>query len=153
MARALTPHFTLDEFTVSQTASRLGIDNTPGPDIVKNLKRLAQTMETVRDALGGLPVSVSSGYRCPELNKAIKGAKNSAHMSGLACDFTVPQFGTVLQVARAIAAAGIEYDQLIYEYGAWVHLGLAADGEAPRGQKLSYFKGLASPVVGLVSKP
>ena len=84
MVRRLTPHFTLDELTFSQTAVRHGIDNTPTPEIVDNLLRLAERLEEVRNLLG-VPILVSSGYRSSELNALIPGASaSSAHVVGLA---------------------------------------------------------------------
>lgn len=134
----LTTHFSLAEMIASQTAARLGIDNTPPPDIIKNLRRTATMLEEIRQILG-CPIIVSSGYRCQALNKAVKGSKNSAHMVGLAADFTAPGFGNPFQVAKKIAAWGVEYDQLIHEFGTWVHVGLG-DGP-PRRQALSIFSG------------
>ena len=150
MPKKLSEHFTLEEMIFSQTAARKGIDNTPTPAIMANLKKTAALLEQVRAALGGVPILVSSGYRSPELNKAIGGAKASAHMLGLAADFTAPAAGTVLQVAKKIAAAGIEFDQLIYEYGTWVHIGLREG--APRRETLSIFKGTGY-LKGILSKP
>jgi zinc D-Ala-D-Ala carboxypeptidase len=152
MPKSLSEHFTLEELILSQTAARKGIDNTPSATTVQRLRKLAGALEEVRSLLGGVPVLVSSGYRCPELNEAVGGAKNSAHMDGLAADFTAPAFGTVMQVAREIAASDIGYDQLIHEYGAWVHIGLAKDGVEPRRQKLSIFKGTGY-LNGIVGKP
>ncbi|MBL8378497.1 MAG: DUF882 domain-containing protein [Burkholderiales bacterium] len=141
MPTRLSPHFSLEELTASQTAVREGIDNTPDAAARRNLARLAATLEDVRTLLGGVPIIISSGYRSPQLNRRVKGARNSAHMSGLAADFTAPAAGTVLQVARRIAAADIAFDQLIHEYGAWVHLGLAAAESPPRRETLSIFRG------------
>lgn len=128
----LSIHFDLSEFTHSQTAIRRGIDNTPDDTILTNLYRLAQTLEQVREVLGK-PIIISSGYRCPELNAAIGGSKTSAHMKGLACDFTCPAFGTPYAVALEIADSVVEFDQIIYE-GTWVHLGLS---DNPRRQLLT----------------
>jgi len=133
----LSENFTLDEMVFSQTAARLGIDNTPSPEVLANLKRLAQALEQVRSALGGVPILISSGYRSPALNKAIKGARNSAHVLGLAVDFTAPRFGTVLQTAKAAAASGASYDQIIHEYGRWVHMAIPAVGQQARVETLS----------------
>ncbi|MFN7646991.1 MAG: D-Ala-D-Ala carboxypeptidase family metallohydrolase [Acidobacteriota bacterium] len=149
MPKQLTEHFTLQEMVISQTAARMGIDNTPTPEILKNLRIMAAKLEEIRSLLG-VPVLVSSGYRCPALNKAVGGSKGSAHMLGLAADFTAPSFGTVLQTARKIAASGIEYDQLIYEFDSWVHIGLS--GGAPRRENLSIFQGTGY-LRGLMSKP
>ena len=128
----LSAHFTLEELTASQTATRRGIDNTPPATVLGNLRRLAGLLEQVRAAVG-LPIRVSSGYRCSVLNRAIGGATNSAHMTGLAADITAPSLSP-RQLAAAIIAAGVKFDQLIYE-GAWVHIGLSA-GE-PRNQVLT----------------
>ncbi|HYA28393.1 MAG TPA: D-Ala-D-Ala carboxypeptidase family metallohydrolase [Acidobacteriota bacterium] len=141
MATNLSDHFTLEELILSQTAAREGIDNTPSPVIVHNLCRLVEVLEEVRSLLGGVPMLVSSGYRSPALNQAVKGANKSAHMDGLAADFTAPRFGTVIQVANKIADSQIVYDQLIHEYGSWVHIALAATDVTPRRENLSIFRG------------
>lgn len=135
----LSPHFSLDELTASQSAARGGIDNTPPEDVIANLARLAAVLEQVRGLLG-VPVLVSSGYRCPALNALIGGSTTSAHLSGLACDFTAPKFGTPFEVAAKIADSNLPFDQVIHEYGRWVHLGLSA-GVTPRRQCLSIFSG------------
>jgi hypothetical protein len=119
----LSEHFTIEELVASQIATRRRIDNRPAPAIVENLRRLAGVLEQVR-ALVGRPVTVSSGYRSPVLNAAAGGARDSAHMQGLAADITVAGLAPK-ELARAIVKAGIEFDQLIYE-GTWVHIGLAA---------------------------
>lgn len=119
----LTEHFTFDELTASQIAARQRIDNTAGPAIVENLRRVAGVLEQVR-AVVGRPVTISSGYRCPALNTAVGGARDSAHLQGLAADINVSGMAPK-DLARAIIAAGIQFDQLIYE-GTWVHIGLAA---------------------------
>jgi len=108
---------------------------------VRNLRRLAVLLERVRRLLGNTPILVSSGYRCPALNAAVGGSRTSAHLAGLAADFTAPGYGNVYQVARRIAQSDIRYDQLIHEYGAWIHIGLAPGRAKPRRQDLSIFKG------------
>lgn len=130
----MSKYFTLDEFTRSQIASRLGIDNTPRGQILVNLERIMATMDQVRDFLR-VPVLVSSGYRCPALNKAAHGAVTSAHMRGLACDFRAPTYGDPLVVARALEKSGIAFDQLIHEFDSWVHIGLTE--EQPRREVLT----------------
>ncbi|MES2349139.1 MAG: D-Ala-D-Ala carboxypeptidase family metallohydrolase [Pseudomonadota bacterium] len=119
----LSEHFSLDEFTTSQTAARRRIDNTPTPAVFANLKRIAALLEQVR-AIYGKPLTISSGYRSPELNAAIGGAKASAHVLGLAADINVPGVSPAV-LAREIIKAGIKFDQLIYE-GTWVHIALRA---------------------------
>lgn len=130
----LTPHFSLSEFTDSQTAARKGLHNVPPANSTEraNLQRMAETMEEVRTILGDKPILVSSGYRSPAVNAAVGGSKSSAHMSGLACDFSCPGFGTPLQICKALEPhmRKLGVDQLIHEYSTWVHLGLSAG--APR---------------------
>lgn len=150
MARKLSEHFTLEEMVHSQTAARKGIDNTPSAEVVKNLRKTAELLEQVRRLLGDAPILVSSGYRSEELNKAVGGSKKSAHIQGLAADFTAPQVGKPFDVARKIAASDIAYDQLIYEYETWVHIGFAA--ASPRRQNLSIFTGTAF-LPGILRKP
>ena len=136
----LSPHFSLAELTVSARAKREGINNTPTGQDLDNLRRLAATLEDVRTLLGNRPIIVTSAYRSPALNAATPNAsKTSAHRLGLAADFTCPQFGTVTQVARAIANSGVVFDQLIHEYGTWVHLGLSVG--KPRRQLLQIREG------------
>lgn len=118
----LTKHFSLAEFTDSPTALRKGISNLPNDTAIGNLQRVAETLEQVR-ALFDRPLVISSGYRSSALNAAVGGAGNSAHLTGLAADFTV-QGMTPSATAKAIVASSIEFDQLIYE-GTWVHIGLS----------------------------
>ena len=121
----LSAHFSLDEFTTSQTAARRSIDNTPSPDVMQALKNTAQGLEAVRVRLGCAPIIVTSGYRSPRLNRAIGGSKNSQHMTGQAADFIAPAFGNPSEVVAALRDSGIEYDQLILEFGRWVHISFA----------------------------
>lgn len=143
----LSPHFTLDELVASQVAERRGIDNKPTIPIVRNLVRVAETLEQVR-ALVGRPIVISSGYRCPDLNKWVGGAPSSAHTLGLAADISCSGMAP-RELAHAIRDSSIEFDQLIYE-GTWVHLGLSTG--APRREVLTahfdagratYSKGIA----------
>jgi zinc D-Ala-D-Ala carboxypeptidase len=126
----LTPNFSLEEMTDSQTAARKGIPNVPplGSPERANLQRMAEVMERVRAILGDHPILISSGYRSPQVNTAIGGSKSSAHMSGLAVDFSCPGFGTPLQICRELKPVmdALAIDQLIHEYDTWVHLGLSA---------------------------
>lgn len=119
----LTAHFTLDELTVSQEAVRAGIDNTPPADVIDALRLTAATLENVRLLLG-VPIIITSGYRSPPLNRRVGGSANSAHCDGLAADFIAPRYGNPAAIARAIDANAIAFDQLILEFGRWVHLGV-----------------------------
>jgi zinc D-Ala-D-Ala carboxypeptidase len=128
MATQLTTHFTLEEFTDSQTAARKGLSNTPPAHELENLERTAKVMEKVRTLLGDKPILVSSGYRSPQVNAAVGGSKSSAHMSGLACDFSCPGFGTPHAICKKLEPhmKELRIDQLIHEYNQWVHLGLSS---------------------------
>jgi zinc D-Ala-D-Ala carboxypeptidase len=132
----LTEHFSLAELTHSQTASRLGLDNTPDAVITQHLVRLAQGLEQVR-ALVRCPIVISSGYRSPLVNKAVGGAAKSQHVDGHAADITAPTFGSPRKLMAAIVAARLPYDQCILEYankgGGWVHISFTP---TPRGQAL-----------------
>jgi zinc D-Ala-D-Ala carboxypeptidase len=92
----LSAHFSLEEFTASQTASRLGLANTPDSTELANLRRLAAALENVRTLLGGKPILISSAFRSEAVNKAVGGVANSAH--ALAADLISPASGTPLQI-------------------------------------------------------
>ena len=116
----LSEHFSLEEFEHSQTAINRGIDNTPPQDVIANLVTLAERLEEIR-ALLKHPLHINSGYRCPDLNKAVNGSQTSAHMDGYAADFTCSEFGTPLDIVQTIVAAEIRFDQCIAE-GTWCHI-------------------------------
>jgi hypothetical protein len=117
-------HFSYDEMTLSQTASRKGIDNTPPEYVKKNLERLClKILEPARAALGAL--IVSSAYRCKALNKAVGGSDSSGHPDGYCADI-VPVKVTKIEFARWVKN-NCEFDQIILEFGtkddpAWVHV-------------------------------
>lgn len=80
-SKKLSPHFTIGEFV------RKGVE--PPAAVVKNLTRLAAALEEVRTLMGNKPITVNSGYRTPEHNKAVGGAPNSYHLKGMAADIVV----------------------------------------------------------------
>ena len=133
----LTGHFSLEEFTDSQTAARNGLSNSPaeGSHARVNLHRTAEVMERVREILKA-PILISSGYRSPKVNALVGGSKNSAHTHGLAVDFTCPGFGTPLAICDELEGYMVDLgiDQLIHEFTTWVHLGLR---DKPRHQTLT----------------
>ena len=139
----MTPHFTLAELTASETAERHGIDNTPTPEHLENLQRLAEFLETVKTALGGKPVMINSAYRGPAVNEKVGGSKSSQHMIGCAADLRIPGMNPD-QVCRAIIAADLPFDQLIREFydpakaaGGWTHVSVTnTAGSTPRKQAL-----------------
>jgi hypothetical protein len=81
-------------------------------------------MERVRSLLGGRAIQVTSGYRNPAVNAAVGGSATSDHMSGYSIDFVCPSFGTPYDIATAIRSSAIfeDVDQLIHEFGNWVHI-------------------------------
>jgi hypothetical protein len=117
----LSEHFSLDEFTASQTATRQGIKNTPSAAVVENLRMLATLLEQIRTLLGSHSIHISSGYRSLALNRYIGSNDTSAHVRGWAADFTCPAFGKPIEVAKKIAESNLKFDQLIYE-GTWIHI-------------------------------
>jgi hypothetical protein len=118
MATKLTAHFALEELAATQHRE---FDNTPPPEVVGTLRNTAARLEEVRRLLGDRVISVSSGYRCRALNRAVGGAATSAHLTGHAVDFNCYGFGEPLAVCRRLAEAEIAFDQLIEE-GTWCHI-------------------------------
>ena len=133
----LSDHFSLYELTRSDIAKRLGIDNRPSESVVASLRYLAVRLETVRDVLGGMPMEVSSGFRCLALNKVLRSKDTSDHVKGLAVDFTCPAFGSPVEVCLAIVATDIDFSQLILEYGDWCHISFPAPGGVGKRQVLT----------------
>jgi len=122
----LSNNFSLNELTKSQTAERKGIDNTPSTEHQENLKSLCtHVLQPVRDHFGQV-VSVSSGYRSPELCVAIGSKTTSQHAKGEAADFEI--FGISNKELADWIHYNVNYDQLILEYwnesdpnSGWVH--------------------------------
>lgn len=143
----ISEHFTLEELTFSATAKSKGIDNTPKGQDLENLKYTASQMEIVRNILK-FPISVSSGFRCEALNKAVGGASTSAHQKGLAVDFTCKGYGDTRKVVQALLEAyrvkELAFDQLILEDpsspSSWVHIGFRQEGKNQRGEVLAMNK-------------
>ena len=140
MSTMLSPHFSVEELTASATAKALNIDNTPTDIALNNLKRLARSLEMVRDYLNA-PLRISSGYRSPVLNVAVGGSKSSRHCDGLAADFTPKGWELSIAFATLTNCGALPYDQLILERtkdgAAWIHLGLCHEDEKPRRQALN----------------
>lgn len=127
----LSQHFTLAELTASQHAARRGIDNTPDETSMIALTELCRNvLDPLRDALG-VPVVVNSGYRSPRVNKAVGGSKNSQHMLGEAADIIVPGVAVGVVVAK-LTELKLPFDQLIDEFGAWVHVSHRQAGQNRR---------------------
>jgi zinc D-Ala-D-Ala carboxypeptidase len=163
---ALSRHFTLAELTASDTAARLGIDNTPPPSIVEALRETAGRLEAAREILCAaarrdIPIVVTSAYRCEALERVICERAYAAwcrshsmmpgeaswglyfsrkqHPRGRAADWRAPRFGTPLEVCRALEPhlAALGIDQLIHEYASWTHTGWPEPGTRARHQVLT----------------
>lgn len=132
----LTPHFTLEELTASETAERNGWDNSPNESELANLKRLADFLEQVKVVMGGKPIMISSGLRTKKVNDAVGSKDTSQHRLGCAADFKVPGV-TPDEVVRKVIASGIGFDQIIREYDRWTHISIPSTVDtAPRKQAL-----------------
>lgn len=140
----ISKHITYREATFSATAARMGIDNTPTAQHLRNMFLIAeQVFEPLRAHVGG-PIGITSFYRCAKLNKAVGGSANSQHCMGQAMDLDMDR----IPGARATNAflfhqirGSLLFDQLIWEFGTdsfpdWVHVSLVADPSKNRRQVL-----------------
>ena len=131
----ISKNFTLSELTKSNTATRLGISNTPDKEGIHKLRLLAtELLQPLRNAVG--PLRVTSGFRSYKLNKAIGGARKSQHKEGKAADVVCK--GRNAEIFRYIKA-NLDFDQLIWEAGTdnepdWIHI--SYNGENNRNQSL-----------------
>ena len=116
-------HFTIKELVRSDTARRLGIDNTPPACAVAALNALVDhVLDPLRDAWGG-PIRVNSGYRCPKLNKAVGGTPTSQHQRGEAADITVGSRSGNRRLLALIKLLDLPIDQCIDEKNCrWIHV-------------------------------
>lgn len=116
-------YFTIKELTRSQTAHRLGIDNTPPSSAVKALHELVDNvLDPLRRAWGG-PIRINSGYRCPELNKVVGGTPYSQHQRGEAADITVGSQAANRRLLALIKRLDLPVDQCIDVKGCrWIHV-------------------------------
>lgn len=141
----LSEHFTLAEFTKSQTADRHGIDNTPDDAQIERLKILCENvLEPVREHFGK-SFSPSSGFRSEELCLKIGSKTTSQHAKGEAVDFEIP--GVDNKELAMWIADNLDFDQLILEFykpedpsSGWVHV--SYKGEGNRNEVLTMTKGV-----------
>ena len=124
----LSENFSLAEFCASDTASRCNIDNGLPLNLVANAYKTAAMLEQIRSHLSSLagrtvPVHITSGYRCLELNRRVGSRDTSDHMQAMAADFHAPAFGTPLEVCRALAPviSVLGIGAIIYEH-TWTHV-------------------------------
>ena len=152
----LSANFTLKELTKSDTATRLGLDNTPDDEALENLKTLCEkVLQPVREHFGK-SVTVNSAYRSPESNAAVKGSSTSDHCFGRAADIEIPGVANA-ELAQWIMD-NLEYTQLILEFytpgipdSGWVHV--SYDPNNLKKQELTAMKvaGKTQYVPGLVA--
>lgn len=130
----LSEHFTLEEATYSETAVRLGISNQPNDQQLENMKKAAAGLEQLRAVSG--PLRINSWLRLPEVNVAVGGSKVSSHMDGWAIDVSSTKM-TPIELCHKVEELGIKFDQMIHEFGRWMHISFAPE---MRQQKLTIFK-------------
>lgn len=122
-------YFSIKELTKSETATRLKIDNTPTAEVIDNLTALVDNVLDPLRELYGKPIHISSGYRCPRLNKAVGGVANSQHLTGQAADINQGSH----EENRRLFIYLEEYctfDQLLWENGGtWIHVSFRKDGK------------------------
>jgi hypothetical protein len=130
----LSEHFTLEEATYSETAVRLHIDNQPNEQQLENMKKAAAGLEQLRAVSG--PLRINSWLRLPDVNVAVGGSKVSSHMDGWAIDVSSTKM-TPIELCHKVEELGIKFDQMIHEFGRWMHISFAPE---MRQQKLTIFK-------------
>ena len=132
----LSPNFTLGELLKSRTASKKGIDNSPSPEHIENLRNTCIALQGARRILGHKSMTVTSGYRCLALNRALGSSDNSYHTTGHAADVKVKGV-PLIDVAKALAEVPL-IDKVILEEmesgRKWVHVQISKAGEIPRQQ-------------------
>lgn len=119
----VSEHFTLLEFLQSQYTIERNITYKPCVMVINNIHMLAQKMEYVRELAGNIPLIITSGYRSHAHNAYVGGSPTSAHIQGLACDFTIEDKSKLPQLAYKIRRSEINYDQLIL-YDNCIHFAL-----------------------------
>ena len=136
MPTRISKNFTLDELTASATAKQMHIINAPGVDEVCALCALVHNvLQPLRDAMGE-SIKIGSGYRCPQLNRAVGGVSNSQHINGEAADLCID--GDMKKGKRWFEwiKSHCDFDQLIMEHNSkgtyWVHVSYRADGKNRR---------------------
>lgn len=136
----LSKHFTLEELTASQIASRHGFNNTPSNVEINNLSRLCQLLEQVRE-LFNKPMTITSGYRSKQVNDAVGSKDTSQHRIGCAADFKILGY-TNRHIVEKCINANLPYDQIILEFDdgngcGWVHISVSdTESKPPRNQAL-----------------
>lgn len=133
------PHFEFDEFIRSTVAKRKNIENIPTFEYIDNLNELIETILEPLRAAYGMPITISSGYRCEKLNKAVGGVPTSVHQKGLAADLTVGGSFNKFRdfVVEWAKKNRIKFDQILLESSGgtkWIHIGLRNNAGQQRGE-------------------
>lgn len=140
----LSEHFTLNEFTKSITAERLGIKNEPDYEKVQAMKQLcSEVLEPLRQHYGK-PIRITSGYRCPLLNAAVGGVTNSQHLYGEAADLSVPSEAVARDWFQWLVK-NTDFDQLLFEHNTrlkncWLHISCRYNRRRNRHQAIFNYK-------------
>ena len=140
----LSEHFTLNEFTKSITAERLGIKNEPDYEKVQAMKQLCrEVLEPLRQHYGK-PIRITSGYRCPLLNAAVGGVTNSQHLYGEAADLSVPSEAVARDWFQWLVK-NTDFDQLLFEHNTrlkncWLHISCRYNRLRNRHQAIFNYK-------------
>ena len=142
----ISPHFTFEEMTHSDTAVSHRLPNDPTVADLANLTRLCNTLlERIRSMIDS-PLHINSGFRSPQVNKLVGGAPGSAHMTGRAADFICPASKlTITAIWILIKDSDLPYDQLIIENSprsgaTWIHVAVSREGIAPRREAFTLTK-------------
>ncbi len=148
LSTRLSDNFFLNEFTISQEAERHGYRNEPNEKQIDNLRLLCvNVLQPLREIID-VPIFINSGFRSFDVNAAVDGKFNSQHLEGKAADFIVPSMNLV-DVFNIILQK-LSFDQLIYEFGKWIHI--SWNGELNRKDvmisKKVYGKTMYEKVVG-----
>jgi hypothetical protein len=149
------PHFSMGEFTGSDTAARLRLDNSIPPELIPTAVQTLEMMERIRAHLckiagHDVPIHISSGYRSPAVNLAVGSSSTSDHPKACAVDWTAPSFGNPARICRALApmVSTLGIGQLILEYGRWVHTSTVVPQKSVNRVISIYASGVAVGIVG-----
>lgn len=135
----MSKYFTIEEMTRSNTATRHGWDNTPNATQKRDLLRLMDYLDGIREEFGE-PIRVTSGFRSWDVNDAVGGSKKSQHLAGQAADIVPMHKPERLRELFDLIRKRGGYQQVIYEHvgrSVWVHVAIPPLGEMPRQEAMT----------------
>ena len=137
-------YFNLKEFERSSVADKYNIDNTIPKELIPHIEELIDFLNPIRE-VWGKPIVVTSGYRCKELNKKVRGVDSSAHTIGYGVDLVSGDFRVFSNFIKSyfMSHPEIKFDQVIIEKSGksqWVHIGLYNKDNKQRGQLFNISK-------------